>query len=109
MGAVVVDVVDDMLGRAASGGFSSAGLSCPEVDPDIDGRAECELSEFIVLDRVSSGASELLECTDVIVVLGLRSLFAASCRSALSFFRSSLVCSPGQSGGTFISHLLWHV
>lgn len=31
---------------------------------------------------------------------------AAACRSALSFFLSSFVCSPGQSAGTFIWHLL---
>jgi energy-converting hydrogenase Eha subunit B len=31
---------------------------------------------------------------------------AAACRSALSFFFSSFVCSPGHSAGTFISHLL---
>lgn len=31
---------------------------------------------------------------------------AAACRSALIFFFSSLVCSPGQSAGTFMWHLL---
>ena len=34
---------------------------------------------------------------------------AAACLSTFSLFFSSFVCSPGQSAGTFIWHLLWQV
>lgn len=37
---VLDDLAEDMLGRPASGGVSSDGLSCPDMDPDRDGRAE---------------------------------------------------------------------
>lgn len=90
-------------GVDGSGGTSSIGDVGP---PVIDRRALCaypELKEFIVFDLVRVGESVATVGEDAV---GFNSELAASWRSALSFFRSSFVCSPGQSAGTFISHLL---
>lgn len=90
-------------GVVALGGVSEGVSSDGVCGADItDCRSDCELAEFMVLDRVRLSS----EACAGDPAPGARSLLVAAWRSALIFFRSSLFSSPGQSAGTFISHLL---
>ena len=100
-------------GAVAGAFFSDGGSSkVGDMPPDMDLCAVAEYPElrvFIELTvslRPSLGTSgcgaEWVPFVDVAAC-------AVFCRSSFSFFFYSLVCSPGQSAGTFISHLLWQV